>query len=201
MTTRIAESYRVQVPEGASGNVSVERFEVRADSFENMRLALTGRACAPGIYTALYRNGELWMSDTSAEWNDHRSAVFQIMRRGGRVLINGLGLGMVVQAALRDADVEHVDVVELDSDVIALVGPTYEGSRCTIHQADAYAIPWPTGTRWSVAWHDIWLDLCVDNLAEMSRLHRKYGRRVDWQGSWGRELLERERRREARWSW
>lgn len=192
----VAERYdhRVDIPEGTSGAVTVARFTVARDDLANIRASFTGRGCEPGDYTALYRNGHLWMSDTTAEWRDHLEAYFQIRRRGGRVLVNGLGIGMVVKAALDEPTVEHVDVVEIDPDVIALVGPTYAGDRCTIHQADAYDIRWPTGTRWAVAWHDIWPDLCTDNLAEMARLHRRYGGRTDWQGSWGRPLLERMRR-------
>jgi len=32
----------------------------------------------------------------------------------------------------------------------------------------------------------------------MTRLHRKYGRRCDWQGSWMKPYLEREYRKEKR---
>lgn len=189
----------VTVPEGVSGSVAVERFEVPKESVENVRLMFSGRGCSPGIYTKLTRNGRLWMSDTDAEKRDHLQPA-RIMGRPEtkRVLITGLGLGMIVQAALANPGVEHIDVVEIDPDVIALVGPHYEASgRVTIHEADAYAIKWPVGTKWDVAWHDIWPDLCIDNLPLMAKLHRSYGRRVGWQGSWGKEMLESEKRREA----
>jgi len=194
--------HKVEVPEGQSGVVRVVRFTVPEKSWQNMRLAFDGRHCIPGEYTKLTEGGRLWMSDTTAEWYDHFEAVSQIRRRGGRVLINGLGLGMVVKAALACENVEHVDVVESNEDVIKLVGPTYAGERCTIHHADAYgqAKAWSPGTRWTVAWHDIWIDINEDNLPSMAKLKRSYGRRVDWQGCWGQGDILRRRRREAgRW--
>jgi hypothetical protein len=69
--------------------------------------------------------------------------------------------------------------------------------RLTIHHGDALTYKWPVGTRWTVAWHDIWDTICEDNLPDMNRLHRRFGRRVDWQGSWCRDLIETERRRWA----
>jgi hypothetical protein len=50
-------------------------------------------------------------------------------------------------------------------------------------------------------WHDIWLDLCTDNLEGMGKLHRKYGRRTDWQGSWEKDRLLSHRRREKARGW
>jgi hypothetical protein len=142
----------------------------------------------------------LWMSDTDAEIRDHLSAMWRIDRKETRrVLINGLGLGVVLKRAIEAPHVEHVDVVEIDDRVIELVGPHYACDKLTIHHADAYeqARKWKPGTRWCVAWHDIWRDLCEDNLPEMARLHRSYGRRVDWQDSWGKGLLESRRRQYA----
>ena len=36
------------------------------------------------------------------------------------------------------------------------------------------------------------------NLAEMTRLKRRFARRADWQGCWGEELLRAQKRREQR---
>lgn len=156
----------------------------------------------PGTYTGLIERGRLWMSDTPAERRDHAEAYWQAKRRGGRALVHGLGLGMVVKAMLGLPNVEHVDVVELNPDVIALCGPAFDryGARVTIHEGDCLTRKWPTGVRWSVVWHDIWPDICTDNLPEMATLHRKYGRRCDWQGSWCHDLLLRHRREERRYA-
>jgi hypothetical protein len=194
--------WQVNIPEGKIGNVEVRRFEVPKKSVANMMEMFSGRGTDPGWYTGIYRGNTLWMSDTLAEQRDHWEVDLKIRDRGGRVLIMGLGLGMIVKRALDNPNVTHVDVVELDPDVAALVGPSYAGPRCTIHVADAYEIKWPAGTKWDVAWHDIWPTLSEDNLPEMAKLARSYGRRVGWQGFWGKELLlDHRRRNKDRWSW
>jgi hypothetical protein len=49
------------------------------------------------------------------------------------------------------------------------------------------------GERYGMVWHDIWDSFCGDNLPEMTRLKRKYGRRADWQGCWGEWQCRRHR--------
>lgn len=199
---------RVWLPEGKAGPWSVEQFTVE-DGIELMRLRLRGQDCGmkPGdVYTRLIRTdghgrNDPMMSDTPSEQRDHHYAIHEMKQRGGRVLINGLGIGMVLNAALAMKNVTHIDVVEIDADVISLVGPHYACDRLTIHHADAFTVEWPKDARWSVAWHDIWTTICTDNLPEMGKLHRKYGRRVEWQGSWQREYLQYQSRRDRASGW
>lgn len=202
MTTAMRYDHKVDLPVGEVDGACIERFEVTEHGSFLSSLNMAGRGVRPGLYTRLYVDGRMWMSDTHDEWRDHMSAVWRIRREGcRRVLINGLGIGMVLKAALACEHIEHVDVVEVDGRVVDLVGPHYDDPRVTIHTADAYTKDWPAGTRWDVVWHDIWLDLCTDNLSQMTRLHRKYGRRAEWQGSWGKGRLLRQRRVERRWGW
>ena len=63
------------------------------------------------------------------------------------------------------------------------------------HQADALEYKPPRGEQYDVVWHDIWPNICTDNLPEMHKLHRKYGRRCNWQGSWCRAEHEYYRER------
>jgi hypothetical protein len=190
-------AYQVNIPEGQSGSWRIERFAV---SEEESRLdALCGivsgfgRYVPPGTYTRLMRGNTIIMTDTPDEIRDCLEPI-RVARE--RVLVNGLGLGVVVYAMLRNPRVEHVTVVEISPDVIALVGQWFLrefGGRLTIIEADALTWKPPAGVRYTVAWHDIWDDICADNLEEMKLLHRRYGRRVDWQGSWCRYLCERQR--------
>lgn len=210
MTTiamRTLDRLTVDVPEGERDGMRVERFTIGESDWKLARMQIRGRGTKPGSYTKLTCGGTFWMSDTDAEKRDHFEAV-QMMGslHAERVLINGLGLGMVLAAALSFDHVQHVDVVERDARVIALVGPTYlADSRVAIHQADAYeqTQAWPTGTRWDVGWSDIWPDLCTDNLSSYARLNRSYGRRTRWHGCWGEGILRRqrevERRESSRW--
>jgi hypothetical protein len=204
----IRELMAVEVPEGTSGAFRVERFEVPPNSLEGLRLAWSGRPCAPGIYTRLTQGDLLWMSDTPAERRDHLGAALSMRERGGRVLIGGLGLGMIVRAALLGSPVEHVDVLETNEDVIALVGPHYQelaeksGKTIAVHRADVFTWAPPRGERWSVAYFDVWSSLCGDNLPAMAALGRRYNRRrADECLCWGRELLRSEQRRERGMGW
>jgi hypothetical protein len=189
-------SLAVDVPEGTLDGITVERFEVVRDSFEYLSSVIHdgARAPRPGVYTRLSRDGYLWMSDTTAERRDHYGPLLQMWRYDAkRVLINGLGLGVIVNAALALPSVEHIDVVEIDERVAKLVGPHYEKSgRVTIHIADAYEQMkrWPANTHWDVGWSDIWPTLSEDNLREMTRLNRSYGRRCDWHACWGQQLVK-----------
>lgn len=201
----------VELPEGTHGDCAVEHFTVERDSLANLREAMRGRACQPGTYTALTRRGALWMSDTSAERRDHLDAAMHISGTLGapaeRVLIGGLGLGCILRVALLTEGCREVDVVEVDADVLALVGPTYlamaeeRGVELRLHEVDLYEQTWPKGTRWDVAWFDIWQHLCTDDLADHARLARSYARRTGWYGCWGHELLLRHRRAERNAPW
>jgi hypothetical protein len=82
--------------------------------------------------------------------------------------------------------------------VIDLVAPHIADPRLTVICASAYDWQPPKGVRYNAVWHDIWDNLCTDNLVEMARLHRKYARRCDWQGSWGKEILRYRKRQEDR---
>lgn len=185
---------KVTVPEGTSGPWAVQRFTVSAEDakFGYLRAALKGRgAVPPGTYTRLTFRGGVVMSDTPDEMLDHLQPV---RRAYGRCLITGLGLGMVLGAMLKRASVEHVTVVEIDRDVISLVAPHYSADpRVEIVHADAFSWRPPRGTRFNVAWHDIWPDICADNLPQMTRLKRRFGSKCDWQGCWSERQCRRHR--------
>lgn len=80
--------------------------------------------------------------------------------------------------------VEHVDVVEIDQNVLAIVGPTFTGEpRLTLYEGDALTIAWPAGVRWDYAWHDVWSEHRALALvhAELILRYREYCRQ---QGAW-----------------
>lgn len=186
----------VDIPEGELDGMSVKRFTVEADSIGGMRQALKGRPVTPGTYTKLTGDGKFWMSDTPAERSDHGPFLHKALElKAERVLINGLGLGMVLRAVLSFDHVRHVDVVEVDKRVIKLVGPHYAvDPRVHIHHADAREKNWPVGTRWDVGWSDIWPNVSTDDLSDMTKMNRSYGRRCTWHGCWGQERLIRSAR-------
>ncbi len=190
------DDYKVNVPEGESGEWKVTKFTVDKNDIGSIRCAMAGRPIDPGVYTRLMHNKayDPMMSDTPAEIRDHLGF---IRKATGSCLLNGLGLGVVLKAILDKPEVTHVDIVELEQDVINLVWPTYkDGERITLYHADAYTIQWPKGTKWDCAWHDIWPDICTDNLPEIALLKHKYARRVKYQAAWVEDDLRYIRRRD-----
>jgi len=188
------DNYKVTVPEGRSGNWAVERFAVSEEdaAFTRIRQAATQgreRAVPAGAYTRLMLGGEVVMSDTPAEIQDHLEF---INRARGRVLVHGLGLGVCLAAALRKPEVDHVTVVEKSSDVLKLVAPHYRAQhngRLTIIKGDAFCWTPPRGSRWNVVWHDVWNTICGDNLDDMRALKARFRKRCHWQGCWSEEWL------------
>ena len=184
------------IPEGTSGDWSVEHFTVNEQDIKlfNLRCqfqpGMGRRTMKPGTYQRLRRGRAVIMTDTPAELQDHSWFVWQAT---GNVLVNGLGLGCVLRDLLAKPEVKRVTVIENSPDVIALVAPHFDDRRLTIIEDDAFTWQPPKGERYQAVWHDIWDTICADNLPEMHRLHRKYGRRCDWQGSWCRELCEMHR--------
>lgn len=209
----LLDEMAVDVPEGEHGDVVLDRFTIGDGSSPSMDLAnmlegvKRGRDSKPGTYSRLSRHGTLWMTDTWAERRDHMTAAHQIAgwrpdESASSVLIGGLGLGMILRVALLTPGMQRVDVVEIDADVIALVSPHYvemaaeRGVELTLHERDLFDVSWTKGTRWDVAWFDIWPTLCSDDLDEHATLARRYARRTNWYGCWGHELLVRARRRD-----
>lgn len=187
----------VSVPEGMSGPWKVERFTIKPNdpSLFLFNLRARSRSVQPGTYTRLVCGSEVVMSDTTAEKSDHYRAV---RNAHGVILINGLGIGMVLNACLLKPGVERAIVIEKSEEVISLVAEHYHshfGERVEIMHADAMTFDPPKGVRFGMVWHDIWPHICSDNLEDMKKLHRKYGRRADWQGSWCREECEYANRR------
>ena len=185
------ELWKSNIPDGELGSVKVIKREVSAKGadFHNMRAAWHpgARSIKPGVYTELHIKGHgLVMSDTPTEYRDH-SRFIHVAK--GHVHLSGLGLGCVLACVLPKVD--RVTVTEINEDVIAYVGPHFDDPKVEIIHADALDWKPQKGTRFDAVWHDIWDNICADNLDDMKRLHRKYGRTSDWQGSWARGLCER----------
>lgn len=209
------KNYQVHYePREGQNGWAIESFDIDREDFGRFKIIVQqGLTRDPGYgegFTRIVRNGEVWMSDTRAEIYEHLPLFIQFRNwehmRGETdifsdgepiatsVLINGLGLGMAVKAALKHG-VDRIDVVEIDPDVIALVGPEFASEpRVTIHQGDALKIKWPRNTSWTFAWHDIWPTISEDNLPGMTTLMRRYGGRTMWQGCWQQDACRKLRR-------
>jgi len=191
--------YKSTVPTGCAGEWAVERYEVTEAEANLGRLRASigndgGRFVPAGRYTMLKRGARLVMSDTPDEIRDHYGVLSQAQQYGGNVLVAGLGLGVVIDLVLVCDNIEHVTVIEKSSDVISLVGPhmlSRHPARLTIHKADVFEWKPPRDQRYSVAWFDIWNNICSTNLVEMKKLERKYVHRAKWCGCWGQSQCRR----------
>lgn len=196
----------VDIPDGKSGEwivdtILVSEEEARFDLFNALRNGIA--PVKAGNYKRLRRGSVTVMSNTPMEV---RTNLPIIMKATGNVLINGLGIGMVLTEILKKERVKSVTVVEKSEDVIKLVGPSFANDeRVSIVHADAFEFKPPKGIKYDAVWHDIWDEICPDNLPQMKKLHRKYGKYALWQGSWSRdicEMYEREEKRQNRkWRW
>jgi predicted membrane-bound spermidine synthase len=187
----------INIPDGKSGNWSVETFTVTEDEIKifNIRAMFKPgcRIMKAGTYKRLMRNSHVVMSNTPAEIRDHSYFIDRAQNLGGHILINGLGLGVALTEILKSDKVEKVTVIEISQDVINLVAPTFKNDpRVEIIHADAFEWKPPKGIKYTCVWNDIWDDICGDNLPEMTKLHRKYGKRTVWQDSWCKHLCKRE---------
>lgn len=197
--------YQVDYPEDCRGNFYIKIYEIpRLDPGRAAWIEREGVNRDPGwgTFRKLIEMKEpgtfdpddpnddhiLWMSDTKAEILEHKPILEKLQWCKDiphiRVLINGLGLGLIARAASM-LWAEHVDVVELNPHVADLVGQ-YMPPNVTVHIGDAYEMQWPRGTRWDMAWHDIWPEISDENLVGMDLLSKKYAHRVGWQDCWQR---------------
>lgn len=182
------------IPVGESGRHRVERFSVSETEAElhNLRGFFgheVHRRIRAGEYTRLMRGPQIVMSNAPAELRDHASFVRQAH---GRVLVHGLGLGCVLSELIAKDSVDHVTVVEISDDVVNLVWPAFEDStQVEIVRGSAFTWKPAVNRQWDCCWHDIWDNITSDNLPEMIRLHRRFGRRCGFQMSWCRDECER----------
>lgn len=196
---------------GESEHYVLEHFTVsKADAdFHNLRALWQARGRAstikPGDYCRLKEKahwGDVVMSDTPYERITNVSAV---NRAHGRMLIGGLGLGMILIPIAAKANVVQIDVIEKSPEVIGLVYPQLcrwwesHGSpatplRVNVIEADMFEYKPAPGVLYDSIYFDIWPNVCSDNYHDMKRLHRSWGRRLNrkgnslaWMDSWERD--------------
>lgn len=188
----------VTVPNGKKGPWTISEFEIKDDDLllYNLRAARDNGGLTmlrPGMFKRLTHSARgCVMSNTHMERNTNWKAYNAAT---GRVLINGLGLGMLLEGLLHKPEVTYVRVIEVEQDVIDLVGPHFDDPRVEIVQANAYEYVPEKGAVFDYAWHDIWDDLSADNFPLMAKLTRKYARRAEAQGVWSRDEVRRLERR------
>lgn len=156
---------RSAMPEGSRGQWTIERFEVtEEDSRHLFRKDIRNRKqrptvwTPPGIYTRLttehptawgWPGGEI-MTDRLGEL---RAIADFLSRASGSILECGLGLGLFVQAAIAMPAIGTITVIEVEPDIIEMVGSQFNDPRLTIIEGDFRR--WHAGVRrFDRAWID-----------------------------------------------
>jgi spermidine synthase len=159
------------IPEGRIGNAWVEHVKI---TYKDSNLP-------SGTYAVLYINNEVVMADDVTERNTNYPFV---QAAHGNVLIAGLGLGMIVHA-IKDK-VDKITVVEINSDVIAMVTPSLPNEIIVIN-ADIYN--WTPSEKYDTIYFDIWNKDVPENKLHSEYLHQKAedwkSYPFAWVGSWG----------------
>lgn len=171
------------VPEGQHGTAYIDHIE------EN------------GVKLCRLRSGgTTFMNDTSFE---HVTNAELVRHAHGRVLIAGLGIGMVLWPIAAKHDVTEIVVIEKSPDVIALVGDHVPRGKVRIIAADINEWRPEPEERFNVVWFDHDCTYTVAKLrAELRGVFRAFlpylvDKAVDpdrWMYSWQRTALRELRR-------
>lgn len=190
-------------PNGSNGKwtideITVSKEEADRDNLRNKIKRTEWLNVKPGTYKRLRRGKTVVMSNTPME----TLTCMPVWTSGtGRVLVNGLGMGMIIEALLAKPDVRSIKVIELDDELIDLVQPHFQhaidSKRLEIVHHDAYTYKLRPDDIYDYAWHDIWDDISADNLKDMARLTAKWRTRAKKQGVWSQEQA-RDQAQEAR---
>ena len=155
-----------------------------------------------GHYCRLLINGKLMMSDTGLERISNKEF---IDNANGRVLIAGLGLGLIIHNIIDREDISEIIVIEKYRDVIDLVSPKFTHPKLKIICADIFEWKPSKGEKFDTIYFDIWADIGTDNLEEMKKLSSKFKSFLNrlnpkcWMNSWMKEYLQKMKRRESRY--
>lgn len=184
------------------GVAEITKFEIKEDPYlYNMRHTMNGDSfmcVTKGSYVRLRVDGVLMMSDTPME--RHTNAQF-VNNANGHVLIAGLGLGLIVQAILHKPEVKKITIVEKYQDVIDLVAPTIKSDKVEIICADIFTHEFSKDVKFDTIYFDIWPGISVENLDEMTMLHKRYRKNYNiknpnrWINSWMKYYLQKQKRK------
>jgi predicted membrane-bound spermidine synthase len=197
------------IPSRSQGVARIEHCVVtpEEESRSHTRAVVTGRAdflVRKGSYAQLFVNQELMMSDTPME---RRTNSGLLWRAKGHVFIAGLGVGMVVPPLVANPEVTRVTIVEKYDDVIALVEAPLraflgeQAAKLEVIHSDIFDFKAPKDQKYDTIYFDIWPDIDISNLEEMTLLHRRFARRKapeGWMHSWQKDTLQY-RKRSGRW--
>ena len=200
------ETYLNDIPEKSLGNWSINSSILSEREAIIGKLKLTQESLSfpemgipPGCYKRLIslENKEVMMSNTWAEIGGHYNL---FNNASGRVLINGLGLGIAAWIVDKLPKVDEIWIQEIDLNIIELIHPSIMRNtlKVQIFQGDAFYPDFSHpafDTKFDYIWNDIWPSYCPENIPEFKELRRVYRSESNYPpeltssiGCWSEEL-------------
>lgn len=206
VTQAIQEAYRahhavpnVRLEAGKLEGVEVVKYTLDpthclASAYGHVMRGFPELVAIPDVeFTGLRIDGVTYMSDTPLE---KLTNLPFIEAAHGRVLIFGLGLGLILEPILAKPEVRSVSVVELNRDVSRLIGHQYlkRHDNLFLFHGDAFTWEPPAGVLpYDTIYFDIWPDIGDQNLPDMYTLMaraRPWLTPGGWLDCWMREKSE-----------
>lgn len=172
--------------EGRRGNFELKKHRITKEDVRlaEMRAVFNPRNTPPTIGTLMvlsrksdksWKDRECMMSDAEFEKQTNRRILYHAR---GKILIAGLGIGMILIPLLKNKSVEKITVVEKEKDVIDLVFPKIKkhdsSNKLELIQSDIFQLDLPKEQKFDVIYFDIWDNVCGDNYEQMKNLKSKF---------------------------
>lgn len=189
------------------GNVKISKFSVSEEDakLHNLRCATNNYSYVdfihPGNYVKLNIGGELYMTDTPMEQKTNQEFVY---RANGRVMVAGLGLGLVLhnlRKSVEEGKVKSIVIYEKFQDVIDLVMPLFQDMPIVCKCEDILEYVPPREEKYDTIYFDIWPSVSPDNLPDMKKLSNRWKFHLNrqntdcWMNSWRKETCQMLNRR------
>lgn len=190
--------------------ISTYEFSNKKDPLFNLRAVRDGGDLfymEDGKYVRLNIDGQLMMSDTRMEKISNTEFV---EKANGRVLVGGLGIGLVIynlMDKLIAGIVTEIVVIEKEQSLIDLVAPFYKHKKIKIICSDINEYTPNKGEKFDTIYFDIWADINEDNLKEIKFLHNRFKSKLNrsnpncWMESWMKKYLQKRKRSERNSYW
>lgn len=134
--------------DGEVGSAKLEHFIIDKNNFR----AIIHDKIPQGLYVRLMIDGEVMMSDTPMEKKTNQRFLEEAH---GRVLIGGLGLGLILLPVMNKESVSEIVVVEYNQDVIDLIGSQLHlNDKVTIVHDDVFE--YVPDKKFNTIYMDIW---------------------------------------------
>lgn len=176
----------LQIPEGKKGSFEVKHKRLKKGS--KVTVVSTRNAVFTGkkpsyielksdhYMTSLLENGKVWMTDSPQEVQQVLDLVQNIE---GKVVVGGLGLGVVTQILAWKPDVETITVVEKAHELSELVWPHLTTYNASLVTQDLYKYLRETDETFDYGYFDIWgptseMEL-LENILPLRKLCKEKG--------------------------